>query len=259
MKKTFSKTVTLHYVKLIFRSLLLAAALSVYIYNRLNKTGQYFGGFESNKVLLCIIWLVFIAEMFMRFFPSRLESMGCQKQFSKNYIEIENRPQKPTAQPWLVTFSVAAAWIALNAVIGVLYYTGLIDGGILLLISLAYSVCDVVCILFFCPFQTWFMKNKCCGTCRIYNWDYAMMFTPLAYIPNIFAWSLLGVAVVLLIKWEYTYRRYPERFVDKCNRALSCAMCQEKLCHHKRQLQGFLRSGKFNLVGNQLMNEKNTK
>jgi len=253
IKKQFTKTVALHYCKLIFRSILFLTAVGLYIYNRVTHTGQFFSGFEANHIFLGIIWLIFMAEMVLRFFPAKLESMGCQKQFEKNYIEIEGCDRKTVVQPGIVTFAVAAAWIALNAVIGVLYYTHIIDKGILLLIALAYSVCDVICILFFCPFQTWFMKNKCCATCRIYNWDYAMMFTPLIYIPNIYAWTLLGTAILLLIKWEVTLHKHPERFSEKCNKSLSCAMCKEKLCHQKRQLQGFLKKGKFNLTGNALM------
>ena len=76
------------------------------------------------------------------------------------------------------TVLIALIWIIFNGIIGALRMIDLLDDGILILLCSAYSVCDLVCILFFCPFQTWFMKNKCCGTCRIYNWDYAMMFTP---------------------------------------------------------------------------------
>ena len=250
IKKQLTKTVILHYIKLIFRSFLFLAAVGVYIHNHIHHTGQFFSGYEINYFILGAIWILFMIEMVLRFFPAKLESMGCQKQFKRNYIENPGAEKKPVIQPGIVTFAVAAAWIALNAVIGVLYYTYIIDKGMLLLIALAYSVCDVVCILFFYPFQTWFMKNKCCATCRIYNWDYAMMFTPLIYIPNIYAWTLLGTALVLLIKWEVVLRRHPERFSEKCNKSLSCALCHEKLCHQKRQLQGFLKKGKYNLAGN---------
>lgn len=253
IKRQFTKTVALHYFKLVFRSILFLAALGAYIYSRVNNTGHFFSGFENNQVLLDVIWLLFMVGMVFRFFPAKIESMGCQKQFKKNYKEVEGCERKPIVQPGIVTFSVAAAWIALNAIIGVLYYTHIIDKGILLLIALAFSVCDIICILFFCPFQTWFMKNKCCATCRIYNWDYAMMFTPLIYIPNVYAWTLLGTALLLLIKWEVILHRYPERFSEKCNKSLSCAMCQEKLCHQKRQLQSFLKKGQYNLSGNAFM------
>ena len=249
-RRRITKTVAMHYVKLVYRSVLFVTALVFYIYGRINGAESLFCGYEKNSVVLNVIWIVYMVEMILRLFPSRLESMGCQKQFKKNYRETSPPATRPKVHPWLVTFSVASAWIALNAVIGGLYYTKLIDTGILLLICLAYSVCDIVCILFFCPFQTWFMKNKCCGSCRIYNWDYAMMFTPLIYVPNPYALSLLGTALVILGRWEYVYLRYPQLFSEEHNRSLSCAECTEKLCQHKRQLQGFLKKGKHRIDGN---------
>ena len=253
-KKKLTFIVKMHYAKLILRSLLFLAAATAYIFDRIRNTDRYFGDFTSNIFLLTVIWLFFAVEMILRFFPSKAESMGCQKQFARNYrpIEPEQAKEKHYVQPGIVTFAVFSAWIALNAVIGILYYTHIIDAGILLLIALTYSLCDVICILFFCPFQTWFMKNKCCTTCRIYNWDYAMMFTPLIYIPKLYTWSLLALALVLLIKWEYLYHKHSERFSEKCNASLSCKNCKEKLCHHKKQLQHFLKKRNFNLKGNSL-------
>ena len=179
--------------------------------------------------------------MLLRFFPSRLESMGCQKQFVRNYHPAENSCPADAASLNKGVRTSALAWIALNGVIGALYFGGIIDEGILLLISLAYSVCDMICILFFCPFQSWFMKNRCCGTCRIYNWDFAMMFTPLIFIPTFYTWSLSAMGLALMIQWEVLVRLYPERFSPEHNRALSCAMCEEKLCHYKTQIRQFIR------------------
>ena len=178
--------------------------------------------------------------MLFRFFPSRFESMGCQKQFKRNYQPIEGG-SRPTNQSALATFTVAAAWCLLNAVIVALHVFGVLDRGILILVAIGYSVCDIICILFFCPFQTWIMKNRCCATCRIYNWDFAMMFTPLIAIPSVYTYTLLGCALLLLLRWEITYRLYPERFSTATNHCLDCSRCQEKLCHHKKQLRSFLK------------------
>ena len=229
----------LHYMKLGCRFALFLVALIFYIINRINRTGSLFGGMEHNHVILSIIWCVFAVEMLLRFFPSKLESMGCQKQFARNYKPTNAIPSEAELLSPAKTALVAGAWIALNGLIGVLYFLHIIDAGILLLISLAYSVCDMICILFFCPFQTWFMKNRCCTTCRIYNWDFAMMFTPLIFVKNMYAWSLVALSLALLIKWEVLLCRHPERFSEKTNCRLSCANCQEKLCHHKTQLKNF--------------------
>ena len=137
----------------------------------------------------------------------------------------------------MLALVVALVWIGFNAIFGALYMAGIFDDGIMLLISCAYSVCDMICILFFCPFQSWFLKNKCCCTCRIYNWDYAMMFTPLFFVRKPYTWGLLDFSIALLIRWEVTFYRHPERFSDQTNDYLQCSNCTEKLCTHKKQLQ----------------------
>ena len=235
MRKKLSKISTLHIVKLVLRSVLFLSVLLFYVLDRTDVLTQ-------NAILPAIVWVFFIIGMLLRFFPSKFESMGCQKQFARNYEPTGN--DAPTNQSWQTTALVALAWLALNAIIGVLYYVGIFDRGILILVAIAYSVCDIICILFFCPFQTWFMKNRCCTTCRIYNWDFAMMFTPLVFIPSLYTYSLLGCAVALLLRWEITYRLHPERFSTETNKCLDCSRCEEKLCAHKKQLQGFLRKYK---------------
>lgn len=260
-KKKASKISVLHYWKLVFRSALLLAALGLYVLNRVKGSEHPFGAVGEQPVILSLIWLVFMVEMLLRFVPSSWESMGCQKQFSKNYRPIGAGTTHVVVQSGWRTAAVAAAWFALNGVIGLVYFSGWIDAGILLLISLAYSVCDMICILYFCPFQTWFMKNRCCATCRIYNWDFAMMFTPMVFVRSAYTWSLLGVSLLLLIQWEYLLRRHPERFSEKTNGCLACAQCPEKLCHHKKQLRSFLKQNvrKMQLAGNELFREERAK
>ncbi len=240
-RKKLSTISLLHYWKLVFRSALFLGAVILYIVTRvrggvtmLDELG------EHRSWLLSLIWLVFVVEMILRFFPSRLESMGCQKQFVRNYKPAPGTPHQPKGAIMLIVLF----WLLLNGIFGILYYINILDAGIMLLIALAYSVCDMICILFFCPFQTWFMKNKCCGSCRIYNWDYAMMFTPLVFVPDGYARSLVLISLALLAVWEYLAHRHPERFCEASNQALSCANCPEKLCHHKKQLRGFLQKNK---------------
>ena len=82
-----------------------------------------------------------------------------------------------------------------------------------------------------------------------------MMFTPLVFTKNPFYLSILGCAVLLLIRWEITYKLHPERFSEATNASLSCANCTEKLCHHKKQLKDFLNENKayFHLKGNPII------
>ena len=251
--RRISRTSALHYLKLVYRSALFLTAAVLYLVNCSRNTDALFDDFERQPVFLTLVWLIFVTEMIFRFFPSKIESMGCQKQFACNYQATS--ASEPVLQSSGATWSVAAAWILLNAAIAALYFMHIIDQGILLLISLAYSVCDMICILFFCPFQAWFMKNKCCTSCRIYNWDYAMMFTPLMFVRKFYAQSLFVIALILLVKWEIMVKAHPERFSEATNRSLSCAVCTEKLCHHKRQLRRFLSANAhfLHLKGNQLL------
>ena len=247
MSKKISRISTLHIIKLILRSALFLAVLVFYILDRTDVLKQH-------AILPAIVWVFFFVEMLFRFFPSRLESMGCQKQFARNYEPTGEK--SPTNQSWQTTALVAIIWFVLNAIFGFLYFAGWIDRGIMILIAIAYSICDIVCILFFCPFQTWFMKNRCCTTCRIYNWDFAMMFTPLVFIPSLYTYSLLGCALGLLLRWEITYRLHPERFSVTTNRCLDCSRCEEKLCSHKRQLRGFLKKYKTRFFSSRTSSQK---
>ena len=226
---------TFHYVRLIYRSALFLAALVLYIAFRIHEGEGITNRLERRPAILIVLWSVYVLEMLLRFFPNRLESPGCQKQFARNY--------RKTGQTQIVIHDnnaamlVALIWICFNGVFGSLYLTGVFDEGIMILISCAFSVCDMICILFFCPFQSWFLKHKCCSVCRIYNWDYAMMFTPLFFVRRTYAWSLFAISLLLLFRWEITFWKHPERFSEQTNEYLKCENCTEKLCAHKKQLR----------------------
>ena len=241
-----SKLYLYHYLKLAFRILLFVSSLILYIIGRIDGSPLPFGEAGSYPVYWALLWLFFFTGMVLRIFPSKLETIGCQKQLKRNYVPTGEC--KPSLTSWKSTFLLAVCWIALNLVFGVLYLTHVFDAGILVLIALTYGVCDIVCILFFCPIRDWFLKNKCCADCRIYNWDYAMMFTPFIFIPHAFTWSLLGMSLVLLAIWEITYKLHPERFAKNTNASLACQNCKEKPCRHKKRIAKILEQGKEKLA-----------
>ena len=230
-----SAIMRLHYVRLVYRSVLFVLLLAGYIAYRLRSGDEIISTLEKQPAILTVTWVVFVCEMITRFFPSRFESPGSQKQFRRNYIKSGNTDI--VIQDNNAVVLVALIWIVFNGIIGALRMNDIIDDGIMILLCSAYSVCDLICILFFCPFQSWLMKNKCCGSCRIYNWDYAMMFTPLFFVRWSYAWSLLVLSIALLIRWEITFYRHPERFSENTNEYLRCVNCREKLCTHKKQLK----------------------
>lgn len=230
-----------HLAKLIYRSVLFIAAIFYYVTflvlgSDYSDGNILFADFVDIPVVLILMTLIFVGEMIFRFFPTKHEAIGNQKIFKVNYIPTKSK--KPLKQHPARTLLVFGAWAALNIIIGVLYFVNILSADILVLISLAYSICDLICIMFFCPFQKWMMKNKCCATCRIYNWDYAMMFTPFLFLlakPGpVLHYVMLASALAVLFLWEIAYARHPERFTENTNDRLSCKSCNEKLCRHNK-------------------------
>ena len=187
---------------------------------------------------LTFVWLLLMGSMIFRFFPSRLESLGCQKEFGRRLHPTGQTPSKAEIRKancgalW-----VLLSWIALNAPFLFAHWKGWLGDRFLVCMAAFYGVCDIICILFFCPFQSWMMHNRCCTTCRIYNWDYLMMCTPLMGIASWFTLAACVLAVALFLRWEITYYTRPERFFESGNESLRCSQCQEHLCRYKRALQ----------------------
>ena len=122
-RKKISAISALHYAKLVLRSSLLIAMLVFYIINRAKAVDTV----KNSPHILTVIWIIFVVEMILRFFPSKLESMGCQKQFKHNY--------KPFDEKFLHRmYSVSKSFVAIA--VGVAVTEGLI------------SLDDVICDYF---------------------------------------------------------------------------------------------------------------
>lgn len=126
-------------------------------------------------------------------------------------------------------YRVFALWAVLTAGLSWLYRAGVMDGAGLLCVSLAFYVCDLICVLIWCPFRL-MMGNRCCTTCRIFNWDHLMMFSPLLPVRGFFSDSLLILSAAAFVEWEVCVFRHPERFWEGSNAALRCSRCTDRLC-----------------------------
>ena len=184
---------------------------------------------------LHILWLVWIADMIQQIIPVKNKvALGSQKLFANRFRPAGKTVNCQSLKNYIVTTTKAAykvmlIWIALIAVIGVLYYTEIIDKLWLFMISVCFYVCDLICVLIWCPFRL-IMKNKCCTTCRIFNWDHLMMFSPLVFMGGFFALSLVVTAILAWLVWELCVMMYPERFWEITNISLKCCECTDKLC-----------------------------
>jgi hypothetical protein len=119
----------------------------------------------------------------------------------------------------------------------VLYFSGITGIGLLYLkndwfelkylylVFLFINLSDYICIMLWCPFRDLFLKNKCCNTCRISNWDRLMKFALLLFIPNIFTISIFIIGLIVFLSWEISYTMNPQFFFSLSNEALRCSNC----------------------------------
>ena len=182
-----------------------------------------------------LLWICWIIDMMLQIIPIKNEvPLGSQKLFANRFRPIRDKINYEALRKYVVSTTKAAykvfiVWCALIAVIGVLYYNGIIDKMILFMISVFFYVCDLICVLIWCPFRL-MMKNRCCTTCRIFNWDHLMMFSPIIFVGGFYATSLVILSILAWLVWELCVMMYPERFWEITNVALRCSECTDKLC-----------------------------
>lgn len=182
-----------------------------------------------------ILWGIWLVDMICQLVPIKNHiPLGSQKLFRQRFKPIRKKINVSSLKNHIVSTTKAAykvmiLWLALIGVIGALYYGNIINRNILFLISVVFYVCDLICVLIWCPFRL-IMKNKCCTTCRIFNWDHLMMFSPLIFMGGFYGLSLFGLALVVWLVWELSITIYPERFWEITNDALKCSNCTDKLC-----------------------------
>lgn len=185
--------------------------------------------------ILHLLWFVWVCDMFLQIIPIKNKvALGSQKLFKNRFKGIREKINYEALKKYVVSTSKAAykvfiIWTLLIIGIGVLYYFRVIDKTILFMISVFFYVCDLICVLVWCPFRL-IMRNKCCTTCRIFNWDHLMMFSPLIFMGGFFALSLVVMAFLAWLVWELCVLIFPERFWEKTNVALRCSNCTDKLC-----------------------------
>lgn len=185
-----------------------------------------------------VLWAMFMIIMMAHIVSPKKLSMALRKAQDKEYVKAPDYSEldlyrfvhEQNIRAWYVML----IWLVFNGVWGAFYVFKLIDEADLLMLTVFYFLCDYICILFYCPFQSLVMKNKCCINCRIYDWGHFMMFTPMLFIRNFFSWSLFFTSCVVLIHWELIYAKYPERFWSGSNQALQCQNCKDKTCQIKK-------------------------
>ena len=184
---------------------------------------------------LHLLWAVWVGDMVLQIVPIKNKvPLGSQKLFATRFRPIREKINYESLRRYVISTTRAAyrvflLWCALIAVIGLLYGGGYISPIGLFMISVFFYVCDLICVLVWCPFRL-MMRTRCCTTCRIFNWDHLMMFSPLIFLGGFYAISLVVLALAAWLVWELCVMLYPERFWEHSNAALKCSECTDKLC-----------------------------
>lgn len=235
-----TKMMKQYMLKLAVRVLIFAGVLVFYIWNKDLLTDFMTRSVFMGITPLHVLWLIFIVMMLAHIVPRERITMALRKAEPEPYQEVSGYSELELYQfireQNVRAWRVMLVWLFLNGVIGFFYLFQVLDEGDLLMFTVFFFLCDYICILFFCPFQSFIMKNKCCVNCRIYDWGHFMMFTPMLFIRNFFSWSLFFTSCVVLIHWEVLYAKYPERFWSGSNQTLQCASCKDKTCQIKNKL-----------------------
>ncbi len=224
-----------YFIKFIFRCIVFCLLLLLYFYRPesfdILKGFQFFKEFSP----LHILWVLWVFEMIEQLIPVKNQiSIGSQKLFASRFRPIREKINKKALKSYIIKTTKAAyrvflLWCILLAVVAALYYTNKIGARAILMLSALFYICDLICVLFWCPFRL-IVETRCCTTCRIFNWDHLMMVSPLALIPSFFSLSLLFFALIDFLVWEITIILHPERFAEITNANLQCSECTDKLC-----------------------------
>ncbi len=248
-----SKLKRLYYSRFVLRCAASVICIFLLIYRKEQFNALYGIRFFDSFSLLHIIWVLWITDMLLKLFPVRNGvALGSIKHHRCNYRNNRSSYDKKALKMYVKDSSIRAyismaAWLAMLAVFGVLYYSEIINAEILFLISTLFYVLDLVCVLFFCPFRI-LLNTRCCTTCRIFNWDSFFLISPLLFVKGFYSYSLLALAVTVFILWEVRFFTHPERFYDGTNESLKCAGCKDGLCRRDYYLDSiilkFFRKGK---------------
>ncbi|MBQ4580279.1 MAG: hypothetical protein IJA83_06420 [Clostridia bacterium] len=222
-------------LRLIGRSLILLTGVFFCIFDPAQFDILQGWNFFRSFSLLHLLWGVWVIDMAAQLFPLRTRiSLGSQKLWQMRFQPLKEKFSVSALKKHIITttraaYKVMLLWVALIAAIGYLHYIGVMSDIALFMTTVIFYVCDLICVLIWCPFRL-MMGNRCCTTCRIFNWDHLMMFSPLLFFPSFYCWSLLALSLLAWLVWELFIFLHPERFWEGANAALTCASCTDKLC-----------------------------
>lgn len=232
-----SKTRKTYIAQLVLRCVILAVCILMLIFDPQELDILEGWSFFRRFSPLHLLWLAWMLDMLWQLIPVKKHvtiALGSEKLFKFRFQPIKDAFNMQALRRHIIettkaAYKVFGIWAAVVAAVSLLRAFGVLNNHALFLITIVFYVCDLICVLIWCPFRL-IVKAKCCTTCRIFNWDHLMMFSPLLTIGGFYCGTLLMMAVADWLLWEVCIMMYPERFWENSNAALQCANCTDKLC-----------------------------
>ncbi len=185
--------------------------------------------------LFPLFFLYFIFDSFGVILPMFNDSIYSSKMQKRQFKEVPDydvdKLRQEARRNNRVAVVIFVLYFGMIALIGLsfLNFTWF-DRKLLYLVFFGLNFADYFCIMLWCPFRQWFLKNSCCNTCRISNWDRIMKFSILIFIPNFYTITIFVLGVLIFLYWEYQHWVHPERFYRISNQTLWCVNCDKVTC-----------------------------
>lgn len=162
-----SKTRGIYFLRLIGRIIVFIVAILIYIFDKEKFNIVEGSNFFNKFTPVHILWIIWMWDMIMQLIPVKAYiSIGSQKVFESLFRPIKEKINYKNLKQYIKdttasAYKVMVIWIALTIVLSILHINGVIDTGMMILIATFFYVCDLICVLIWCPFRL-IMGNKCC-------------------------------------------------------------------------------------------------
>lgn len=194
------------------------------------------------EYLYPLFFVYFIFDSFsviLPMFNDAIYSGKMQKRLYKEVLEYDREKLKEQAQKnnriallIFVLYSLGIVMVGLSYI-----HFDWLDEKFIYFIFFGLNFADYFCIMLWCPFRSLLLRNSCCNTCRISNWDRIMKFSILIFIPNPYTITIFILGVGIFLYWEYHHWRHPERFYRISNETLWCSNCDKVTCGKKNRFK----------------------
>ena len=169
-KFEFTPMMSRYLLKFAFRITVFCSVLGIYLFADVSLWDLANQPLVYGITPMHVLWATFMIIMLSHIFPGTFHTMALKKADKETYREEKGYSeldmlrfvQDMNRKAWIVML----VWLVGNGVLGLLYLLSVLDRSDLLMFTVFFFLCDYICILIFCPFQTCIMKNKCCVNCR---------------------------------------------------------------------------------------------